>query len=120
MKLSRINQFLIVLVGIAFLALGGCDTQAKRAMESVDQKLKPLGVQKTEMSLFVVDPETPDRAYISLIATWNFANSSGQPTKETLGYIIKKDGNTWQIEKQGIRYTDDRNNALTVLKGGKF
>ena len=114
------NELPIVIAAAAFLALSGCNTQAKRAMESVDQKLKAMGVQKTEMSLFVVDPETPDRAYISLIATWNFANSSGQPTKENLGYIIKKDGNTWQIEKQGIRYTDDRNNALTVLKGGKF
>jgi len=119
MKLSRINQFLIVLVGIAFLALGGCDTQAKRAMESVDQKLKPLGVQKTEMSLFVVDPATPDRAYLSLIATWNFANSAGQQQKENLGYIVKKNGDVWQIEKQGIRYTDDKSNAIGLLKGGK-
>jgi len=114
------NVLPIVIVTGALLALTGCNTQAKRAMESVDQKLKPMGVQKTEMSLFVVDPEAPDRAYLSLIATWNFANSSGQPTKENLGYIIKKDGDTWQIEKQGIRYTADRSNALTVLKGGKF
>src|SRR5215469_13422659 len=119
MKLSRINQFIIVLVGMAFLALSGCDTQAKRAMESVDKSLKPMGVQKTEMSLFVVDPAAPDHAYLSLIATWNFANSAGQQQKENLGYILKKDGDGWQIEKPGIRYTNDKSNAIGLLKGGK-
>src|SRR5262249_12685389 len=119
MRLSRLNELLIVVVATASLALSGCDTQAKRAMESLDQKLKPMGVRKTEMSLFVPDPATPDRAYISLIATWNFANSAGQPQKENLGFILKKDGDGWQIEKQGIRYTDDKNNAIGILKGGK-
>src|SRR5215813_14957689 len=119
MRLLRMNELPIVIAAAAFLALSGCNTQAKRAMESVDQKLKPLGVQKTEMSLFVVDPATPDRAYLSLIATWNFANSAGQQQKENLGYIVKKNGDVWQIEKQGIRYTDDKSNAIGLLKGGK-
>lgn len=108
-----------ILVAAAFLALSGCNAQAKRAMEPVDQKLKPMGVKQTEMSLFVVDPASPERAYISLIATWNFANSAGQPQKENLGYIVKKDGEAWKIEKEGLRYTDDKSSAIAMLRGGK-
>src|SRR5215813_7918835 len=100
MKLQGVNKLLVAVVAAAFLALSGCDTQAKRAMESVDRELKPMGVQKTEMSLFVPDPAASDRAYLSLIATWNFANSAGQIQKENLGYIVKKDGDAWQIEKR--------------------
>jgi len=120
MKLSRTNQLLIGFFAVAVLVLSACNTEGKRAMEVVDRNLKALGVKNTELSLFVVDPAASDRAYISLIATWNFANSAGQPQKENLAYVLKKNGTEWQIEKQGIKHTDDKNNAMTILKGGKF
>lgn len=113
------NRFLLVLVAAAIVGLTGCNTQAKRAMESVDQKLKPMGVKKTEMGLFVVDPAAPDRAYIGVTATWNFADASGQPQKEYLGCALKKDGDGWQVEKIGIKYTDDKSKAILILNGGK-
>src|SRR5215813_6383173 len=119
MKLSRTNQLLIGFVAVAVLVLSACNTEGKRAMEVLDRNLKALGVKKTEMSLFVVDPASPERAYISLIATWNFANSAGQPQKENLGYIVKKDGEAWKIEKEGLRYTDDKSSAIAMLRGGK-
>jgi hypothetical protein len=111
---------MIVVVAMVFLGLSACDGQAKQAMEPVDQFLKPMGAKETKMSLFVADPADANRAYISVIATWNFANASGQPQKENLGFTLKKDGEKWQIEKQGIKYTDDKSNALILLKGGKF
>jgi hypothetical protein len=118
MKLSRV---IMVVVAVVVLGLSGCDGQvAKQAMEPVDQLLKPMGPKDTKMSLFVTDPGDANRAYISVIVTWNFANASGQPQKENLGFVLKKDGEKWQIEKQGIKYTDDKSNALTLLKGGKF
>jgi hypothetical protein len=107
----------VLFLAAAVVALSGCDTQAKRAKESVDQRLKALGAKKTEMGIFVVDPAAPDRAYISVIATWNFADASGQPQKEGLGFGLKKDGESWQIDKMGIRYTDDKNKALQFLNG---
>jgi len=110
---------IVVLTAVLF-GLSGCDGQAKQAMEPVDQFLKPMGVKETKMSLFVTDPASADRAYISAVVTWNFANAAGQPQKENLGFFLKKNGDKWQIEKQGIQYTDDKSNALILLKGGKF
>jgi hypothetical protein len=117
MKLSRV---LIVMVAAALVGLSGCDDQGKQAMEPVDQLLKPMGAKETRMSLFVADPASADRAYLSAVVTWNFANKSGQPQKENLGFFLKKDGGKWQIEKQGVKYTDDKSSALTLLKGGKL
>ncbi|HKF56909.1 MAG TPA: hypothetical protein VKJ45_15730 [Blastocatellia bacterium] len=117
MKLSRV---VIIVVAAVLLGLSGCDRQAKQAMEPVDQFLKPMGPKETKMSLFVPDPASADRAYLSVAVTWNFANPSGQPQKENLGFIMKKSGEKWEIEKPGVKYTDDKSNALTLLKGGKF
>jgi hypothetical protein len=78
-----------------------------------------MGLKKTDMGVFVVDPAAADRAYLSVTATWNFADSSGQPQKENLGFIMKKNGNAWQIQNLGIKYTDDKNKALELLKGAK-
>jgi hypothetical protein len=111
---------MIVVVAAALLGLSGCNRQAKQAMEPVDRLLKPMGAKETKMSLFVADPSSADRAYLSANVTWNFANPQGQPQKENLGFFMKKNGDKWEIEKLGIKYTDDKSNALILLKGGKF
>ena len=113
------NCFLVVLLATTFFLSSGCNKEANRAKDSVDQSLKAMGVKKTDMSIFVVDPAAVDRAYISVTATWNFADSSGQPQKENLGFIMKKNGDAWQIQNLGIKYTDDKNTALILLKGAK-
>jgi hypothetical protein len=117
MKLSWMNGLSVLLVAAAILGLSGCDAQARRAKESVDQKLKPMGIKKTDLGLFVVDPAAPNRAYISVTATWNFADASGQPQKEYLGFGLKRDGDGWQVDQTGIKYTEDKNKAIEILNG---
>lgn len=117
MKLSRMNRLLIVVMAAGFLVLSACDNQAKRAKEAVDQKLKPMAPKKTELGVFAVDPAAADRAYISVTVTWNFADASGQYQREFLGYVLKKDGDGWQVDGQPIKFTDDKNVAIQLLQG---
>jgi len=118
MRLLFMSRCLAVLV-LAAVVLPGCNKSANRAKECVDQSLKPLGLKKSDMGIFVLDPSSADRAYISVTATYNFADSSGRPITEGLGYTVMRDGEGWRIESSGIKYTDDRETALRLLKGGK-
>jgi hypothetical protein len=94
---ARISALLICLVLLALMP--GCSSEKNAALKAVEQTLKPLGVRDVKVDSFLVSKTSPDVAFIAVTATWNFADASGKPQKEMLGYLLKKNGQEWKIEK---------------------
>lgn len=63
-------------------------------------------------------PEFPEKRYLSLTVTYNFATAEGKPQREFLGYVLKRDGQEWKIDKNTI-YTKNEQKAKEILSGNE-
>jgi len=108
---------LLLLCGFA-LAIDGCKSAEASAAKTVEEYLTSRGVPGVEIDAFYTDPNFPDKAYVSATATHNFLSSEGKPQKELLGFILKRAGQGWQVEKM-TAYTKEKNRASTLLSGQK-
>jgi hypothetical protein len=95
-----------------------CGREQARALKPIEEYLKGLGAREVKADLFLLDKGNPSRAYMSVAITYNFANSKGEPQKEYLGFILKKEGDHWKIEKN-VSYTTDERGAEVILAGLK-
>lgn len=108
----------MILCALVLPAVQACSADQNRAEESVAQFLKQTGVQDVKLDLFLKAADAPDRAYVSVTATHPFASGSGSPQKEYLGFIVRKQGDEWKVEKN-VSYTTDKNTARSLLLGRK-
>ena len=109
---------LLALSTIALLSTSACSNQGEQASVAVEQYLKNQAVQEVKLDLFHSTPDLPDKAYVSVTVTHNFANAEGKPQLEFLGYILKRDGQNWSVERS-TGYTKEEQKAKTFLAGGK-
>ena len=113
------RRFLTYLMCLFMLAtMASCSVTDKQAVKSVDDYLRKVGARDVKPGIFVTRQDFPDRAYLGVVATWNFTDPKGEPQKESLGYILKKDGETWRIEKN-VQFTDDKARARELIEGRK-
>jgi hypothetical protein len=77
-----------------------------------------MNPRNIEIDLFHTNPGLPDKAYVSATVTYNFATSDGSFQKEYLGYILKKEGQSWKVDLN-TNYTKDPSKADTLLTGKK-
>ena len=102
----------------ALLGLGACSGSGEKARLAVEEYLKNQGAQEVKLDRFYTNSAFPNRAYVSVTVTYNFANSSGQPQKEFLGYILRQEGPEWKVD-QNTSYTTEEQRAMDLLAGRK-
>lgn len=100
------------------LSAVGCANRAEKARLAVEESLKNQGVQEVKLDLFYTNNTFPDKAYVSVTVTYNFANSSGKPQLEYLGYILRQEGKEWNVQQNTI-YTKEEQRAMDLLAGRK-
>lgn len=119
LSMRQIARWLLVfLCAFGLPALWACNADQSGAEESVTQFLKQNGVRDVKLDLFLKAADSPDRAYVSVTATHGFASGSGDPQKEYLGFIVRKQAGAWKVEKN-VSYTTDREAARGLLLGRK-
>jgi hypothetical protein len=117
--MQQIERILLIfLCTFGLLPSLGCNADQNRAEESVAQHLKQTGVRDVKLDLFLQAADSPDRAYVSVTATHPFANSEGNLQKEFLGFIVRKQGQEWKVDKN-VAYTTDKDTARSLLLGRK-
>jgi hypothetical protein len=95
-----------------------CNSEKRAAEASLEKFMKSQGVRSLDFGDFITSSATPGKAYLSAVATWNFADNKGNPQKEYLGAIMRKEGNDWSFERF-TRYTKNSNDARQLLEGKK-
>ena len=107
----------ILLCAAPFLTASCSNDQAK-AKKVVQEYLQSQNPRDVQVDFFYVDRNHPDKSYVGVTATYNYATSKGDFQKEYLGYVLKQDGNGWAVEKN-VAYTKDQTRASTLIAGGK-
>jgi hypothetical protein len=108
---------LIVLTGTLLFA-SGCGSGKRNAEAVIKDRVKGLQPKDTKLDLYVTDSNHPDLAYASATVTYNFATASGEPQREYLGFVLKRDGKNWKIEHPAT-YTTDENKAKAYMVSPK-
>lgn len=112
MRRQRLTACLVLLV--ALITLSSCATKYAEARSALEEYLQNMNTRSIEIDFFHTNPSFPDRAYVSATVTYNFATSDGTFQKEYLGYILRKEGNSWKVA-QNTGYTKDPSRANTLL-----
>ena len=118
---SKITTVVLLIVFSLFLTVfSACTSKQEKARKAVEERLQSQGVGVREMVVDFFHPadNMPDKAYMAVTITHNFASGEGNFQKEYLGYILKQDGQNWTVERNAA-YTKDKARAETVLAGGK-
>ena len=115
--ISRVT-ILMLLSGLA-LAAGACKTSQSSAEKAVTEYMKLRGARDVKPDFFHTDPKFPDKAYLSATITHNFASSDGNFKKESLGFILNRDGSGWQVERI-TGHTTRADEANAILSGQKM
>jgi hypothetical protein len=105
-----------VVVIISLLASSACRNAQAGAEKALQEYLKDQGTREIKIDLLYTNPSFPDQAYVSTTVTYNFASASGSYQKEYAGYILKKDGPNWKVDRN-TRYTKDETKANDLLAG---
>ena len=95
-----------------------CASRESKGRKAVEDFLKNQGLRDLKVDLFHTSKDYPDKAYISVTVTYNYATSDGSFQREMLGYILKQDGQRYTLE-QNTTYTKDQQNAEVLLAGKK-
>jgi len=116
---SRFKALIFLLVCAYALAFAtACSSNKAKAREVILDSLKDLNVRELKVDSFYTDSKYPNLAYASATVIHNFAGPSGEPQREYLGYILRRDGEGWKIQKL-TAYTEDEDKARVFLGGGK-
>jgi hypothetical protein len=108
---------LFFLISISIFLFTSC-SKRDEVPKSLEEMLKSHGVQEIQLDLNYQSPEFPDKKYVSLTATYNFATAEGKPQREFLGYILKREGQDWKVDRN-VTYTKNEQKAKVLLSGGK-
>src|SRR5690349_9234875 len=110
------SKLLLTLLVIMLTLFSACKKQETGVPKALQEYLSNQGVQETIVDLDYTSPSVPDKKYVSITVTYNFSTSSGKPQKEFLGFILKTEGNDWQIERK-TTYTVNTQKAKDLLAG---
>jgi hypothetical protein len=117
--LSALTPIILSLIcSLTLLSNISCASRESRGRKTVEAFLKNQGLRDLKVDLFHTSKDHPDKAYISVTATYNYATSDGSFQRETLGYILKQEGRDYTIE-QNTSYTKDEQRAELLLAGKK-
>ena len=105
-------------VSLAVTSSLSCASRETRARKAVEEYLKNQGLRELGVDMFHTSKDFPDKAYISVTVTYNYATSDGSFQREMLGYILNKNGQDYNVEKPAS-YTKDEQRAETLLAGKK-
>jgi hypothetical protein len=108
----RIIAQLTLLSGIS------CASRETRAQKAVEEYLKSQGLRDLKVDMVHTSKDFPDKAYISVTVTYNYATSDGSFQREMLGYILNKNGQDYSVG-EAVSYTKDEQKAETLLAGKK-
>ena len=95
-----------------------CDRKQKQIPKTLEDLLKNNGAQDMQVDLVYQTPDIPDKKYLSLTVTYNYATASGSPQKEFLGYVLKQEGQEWKID-HSTSYTKNEQTARDLILGNK-
>ena len=109
---------LLIFFTLLLTVVCACSSKQERARKAVEEKLKNQGVREMTVDYFHPADNMPDKAYIAVTVTHNFATSDGSFQKEYLGYVLRQDGPNWAVERNTL-YTTDKDRAESALAGHK-
>jgi len=111
------RPFISILILSVVLSISACDRQKSEVKASIDKYFKAFGARDIKYQTYATDPNYPNKAYYSLIVTWNHANRHGDFEKEFVGCLLDKNGDTWTVEVKGMPYTVDKGQAVSYVSG---
>ncbi|HJQ26552.1 MAG TPA: hypothetical protein VKA60_21735 [Blastocatellia bacterium] len=116
----RLTAVLLIVFALLLPLCTACQSRQEKARKAVEAQLQSQGITARDMTVDFFHPgqSTPDKAYIAVTVTYNFATAEGNFQKEYLGYILKQNGQSWTVEN-GAAYTKDQARAEAILGGGK-
>jgi hypothetical protein len=103
---------------VTALFLVSCSGKETNAQRAVELHLQNQGMRDIKVEFFYTNSSFPDKAYVAVSASHNFASASGTPQKEYLGYLLKQEGKEYKVE-QNSSYTNDEEKAKNLLAGNK-
>lgn len=109
---------LALISSITLVSATSCASREAKGRKAVEDFLKNHGLRDLKVDMFHTSKDSPEKAYISVTATYNYATSDGSFQREMLGYILKKEGQGYAIE-QNTSYTKDQQKAESLLVGKK-
>lgn len=112
------SLFLWLLCALALTA-GGCNGPKSSAEKTVQEYLKNQNIRDIKFDLFHTDSKFPDKSYMAVTITHNFASSDGNFKKEYLGFILNREGDGWRIA-QTTSHTTKEDEAGILLSGEKI
>lgn len=113
-----VQATLIIFGSLTLVAAISCASRETRAQKAVEEYLKNQGLRDLKVDMVHTSKDYPDKAYISVTVTYNYATSDGSFQREMLGYILNKNGQDYSVEKPAS-YTKDEQKAETYLAGKK-
>jgi len=117
-RARKSNAGLLILLALLLPLVSACSSKQERARKAVEEHLKSMNVREMKVDYFHPADNMPDKAYIAVTATYNFATSDGSFQKEYLGYVLRQDGPNWAVERNTL-YTTDKDRAESALAGHK-
>lgn len=119
-SLSKTSLISLALIScFALASTTSCASREAKGRKAVEDYLRNQGLRDLKVDLFHTSKDYPDKAYISVTATYNYATADGSFQREMLGYILKQDGQRYTLE-QNTTYTTDQQRAETLLAGKKM
>jgi hypothetical protein len=109
---------LLIFFTLLLALVSACSSKQEKARKAVEEKLKNMPVREMTVDFFHPADNMPDKAYVAVTVTYNYATSDGSFQKEYLGYILKQDGQNWAVERNTL-YTKEKDRAETALAGHK-
>ena len=104
---------------LSLCLLAACSNTSAGISKAVEDYAKSNGAKEVVTDLVYKDANSSDKAYVSATITHNYADAKGNFQREFLGYILRKDGNDWKIERNAT-YTKDEKKAQQLLAGQKI
>jgi hypothetical protein len=114
---SRISLFFLLFTGL-LIGSQACSSGKAEALNTVQDYLKPHDPREVKLDSFYTSLDFPDRAYISVTVTYNFATGTGAFQKEYLGFVLQRAENGWTINKN-TSYTTEESEAKALIAGRK-
>jgi len=109
---------LLIFFTLLLTLVSACNSKQEKARKAIEEKLKNMPVREMTVDFYHPADNMPDKAYVAVTVTYNYATSDGSFQKEYLGYILKQDGQNWSVE-QNTLYTKDKGRAENALAGRK-
>ncbi|MEW6129224.1 MAG: hypothetical protein AB1757_19445 [Acidobacteriota bacterium] len=117
--MTNLNYSRLAYLFISLLIFfSACKSSGGEIPNDLADLLKRNAVKEYKTDFSYETPEIPDKKYLSLTVVHSFSSADGEPQKEHLGYILKKENGEWKVEKN-TSYTLKADKAKGLLRGEK-